>query len=97
MASEFRITLDPGDVPAVAKELIEIIERRGSLPEFARLFRQITKALPNALEAGRVDAKRRPAAAGEVVFVAQFRKSFLRRVAAIRALDRKCNAHGASV
>lgn len=96
-AEHFHLRCDAGLVNPVLDELIEIANRRASLPEFRQRLFEIDAMLDGALETSWVDGDAVATSAGELVLRLQFGQAFLDRVAALRAFDRDFDGHGASV
>lgn len=93
MTYQIRVELDP-ESPDIhlLRELTEMAERRGSLPEFRQRLLEIAERLPGALEAVRIHGDHGATDAGHLVLSLKVRQPLLDRVAALRALDRDFDA-----
>jgi hypothetical protein len=66
-------------------ELLEILSRRGSVPEFLERVSEIARALPDGIEFFQTDDA--PAGTGEARLALNVAQPLLDRIAALRAFD----------
>jgi len=88
------LCVEAADLQPVIDEIVEIAERRASLPQFRDALLKIREGFRDALESRWVNGDAQSAAAGERVLRLKFAQPFLDDVAALRALDRDFDAVG---
>lgn len=91
-ASKLTLRAEAADLQPVIDEIVEIAERRASLPEFRDALLKIRDGFREALESRWVDGDPESATAGQSVLRLKFAQPFLDDVAALRALDRDFDA-----
>lgn len=87
VAVHVQIVFDTRSLEAILAELTDLVDRRGSLPEFRDLFVELADSLDGSFEALGLDHDRFPAGAGNLLLNFQPGERFLGCLAALRAFD----------
>ena len=88
-AAHVQILIDTRSLDAFVNEITDLVDRRGSLPEFHDLFVDLADSIRSDLHGIAIDGNGVTAAAGDVVVGFELGERLLGCLSAIRTFDRE--------